>query len=151
MNTEFKYEAYDACMVMLQGKINLMEAALDAMIEDGNNESKSSAGDKHETAKSMNQLEQYKLATQIEELEKQMEELKRTDLTMNTGYIMKGSLVSTNQGYLFFSVGLGKVKVQNHLVFAVSVTSPLGKEMAGHKRGEKLTVNGIDYEIRKIW
>lgn len=151
MNSDFKYLVYEACVTALDEKIKAMQRELKMLIADGNEESKSSAGDKHETAKAMNQLEQEKIGTQIAELEKQKEELNKIDLNLDLGYIMKGSLVSTNQGYLFVSAGLGKVKVKEQLVFAVSTTSPLGKEICGHKRGEKIEVNGIPYEIKKIW
>ncbi|MCD6068836.1 MAG: hypothetical protein K0S33_3662 [Bacteroidetes bacterium] len=151
MNLDFKYLVHEACVAAVDEKISLMKQELHSLIKDGNNESKSSAGDKHETAKAMNQLEQEKIGTQIEELEKQKTDLQRIDLSLDLGYIMKGSLVSTNQGYLFVAIGLGKVKVKDNLVFAVSTSSPLGKEIVGHKRNEKVEVNGIEYEIKKIW
>ena len=151
MNIDFKYQVHEACIGVIDERIENMQNELFALMDDGNNESKSSAGDKHETSKAMNQLEQEKLAVQLDELEKQKMELERMDLSLDLGYIMKGSLVQTNQGYLFVSIGLGKVKVKDHLIFAVSSTSPLGKEIVGHKRGEQVTVNGIHYEIKKIW
>ena len=151
MNIDFKYQVYDACMAAIDMKIRQMQDELFSLMDDGNNESKSSAGDKHETSKAMNQLEQEKLAVQLDELEKQKLDLQRIDLSLDLGYIMKGSLVFTNQGYLFVSIGLGKVKVKDNLIFAVSTTSPLGKEIVGHKRNEEVTVNGIKYEIKKIW
>jgi hypothetical protein len=151
MNLDFKQQVYEACLTAIQDKISEMKKEIRSVIEDGNNDSKSSAGDKHETSKAMNQLEQEKMGNQLEELEKQKAELQRIDLNLDLGYIMKGSLVNTNQGYLFVSLGLGKVKVKDNLVFAVSTTSPLGKEIIGHKRGEKVEVNGIEYEIKKIW
>lgn len=151
MNLDFKYKVHEACIVAVNDKIKAMKSELKSLIADGNNDAKSSAGDKHETSKAMNQLEQEKLGTQLEELEKQKLELEKIDLSLDLGYIMKGSLALTNQGYLFVSLGLGKVKVNDHLIFAVSPASPLGKEIVGHKRGEKISVNGIDYEIKKIW
>lgn len=151
MNLDFKYKVHEACVVAVSDKIKAMKSELKSLIADGNNESKSSAGDKHETSKAMNQLEQEKIGTQIEELERQKQELEKIDLSHDLGYIMKGSLAFTNQGYLFVSLGLGKVRVNDHLIFAVSPASPLGKEIVGHKRGEKINVNGIEYEIKKIW
>jgi hypothetical protein len=150
MNLDFKYQVHEACITAVDEKLQQMKQEMRALMEDGN-ESKGSAGDKHETAKAMNQLEQEKLGLQIEELEKQKTDLLKIDLNLDSGYIMKGSLVSTNQGYLFVAIGLGKVKVKDQLVFAVSTSSPLGKEIVGHKRNEKVEVNGIGYEIRKIW
>lgn len=151
MNIDFKHQVYDACLAAIDGKIEMMQNELFSLMDDGNSESKSSAGDKHETSKAMNQLEQEKLAVQLDELEKQKMELQKIDLSLDLGYIMKGSLVFTNQGYLFVAIGLGKVKVKDNVIFAVSTTSPLGKEIIGHKKNEQVEVNGINYEIKKIW
>jgi transcription elongation GreA/GreB family factor len=150
MNLDFKYQVHEACIATVDEKIKQSKQELRSLIEDGN-ESKGSAGDKHETAKAMNQLEQEKLGLHIEELEKQKAELQKIDLSLDLGYIMKGSLVFTNQGYIFVAIGLGKVKVKEQLVYAVSTSSPLGKEIVGHKRNEQVDVNGISYEIKKIW
>ena len=151
MTALFKQHVYDACLQNIQAKIDATAEALVEAMDAGNGESKSSAGDKHETAKAMMQIEQEKLSTQLDELEKQQEELKKIDLHLQTDYVAKGNLVYTNQGYLFVGIGLGRLKVNDHVVFVVSPSSPLGKKIIGLKQKERLDVNGLVYEIRKIF
>lgn len=151
MTTLFKQQVYDACLQSIQSKIDVIAEALADAMDAGNGESKNSAGDKHETAKAMAQLEQEKLSAQLDELEKQEEELKKIDLHLQTEYVAKGNLVYTNQGYLFVGIGLGRIKVNDQVVFVVSPSSPLGKKIIGLKQKERLDVNGLVYEIRKIF
>lgn len=151
MNTQFKLAVYDACLESIKSKIDIIADALVDAMEAGNDESKSSAGDKHEVGKAMMQLEQEKLSSQLDELEKQEDELKRINLNLQNDYVAKGSLVYTNQGYLFVGIGLGRIKIGDQVVSVVSTSSPLGKKLIGLKQRESLDVNGTNYEIRKIF
>ena len=60
-----KETVYYAFKNILVERINLVRSSLEELKEMGKNETKSTAGDKHETALAMVQLEQEKMRTQL--------------------------------------------------------------------------------------
>lgn len=119
--------------------------------ESANNETKSSAGDKHETARAMMQLEQEKLSHQLKELQDQKSELKKIDISKHSSQIAKGTLIQSDKGFLFLSIGLGKISVADKTVFAISPQSPLGLKLLGKKENDIVEMNGVKYTIEKLF
>lgn len=110
-------------MQLLNQKIEDLAQAFENVTEAGNNETKSTAGDKHETSRAMMQIEQEKLGKQLKELQEQKYELEKTDLSKTSKQIAKGTLIQSDKGFLFLSIGLGKIVVDGKTVFAVSPQS----------------------------
>lgn len=119
--------------------------------ESANNETKSSAGDKHETARTMMQLEQEKLGHQLKELQGQKSELEKIDISKPSTQIAKGTLIQSDKGFLFLSIGLGKISVEEKNVFAVSPQSPIGIKLLGKKENDVVEMNGVKYKIEKLF
>ncbi len=105
-------------------------------------DSKSTAGDKHETGRAMVHLEQEKLAQQLNSLNSYKETLAKINPSEKHHKIQFGSLVKTNKGYFFFSIGLGKIIVENQNVFCLNITTPLGNVLLNKKKGDKVEFNG---------
>jgi hypothetical protein len=61
-----------------------------------------------------------------------------------------GSFVKTNQGYLFLSIALGKIKMNEATVIVLSPQSPLGTKLIGSKIADTVEMNGISYYIEDI-
>jgi hypothetical protein len=146
----FKQKIYTACLNILQQKISELTAAFNSATEAGNNETKSTAGDKHETARAMMQLEQEKLGKQLKEAQEQKEELEKIQIDQTPINVVRGSLVKTNHGYLFIGPGLGKIKVDGETVIVMSPQSPLGKKMIGLKENDSAEINATTYVIHEI-
>ena len=119
--------------------------------ESSNNETKSSAGDKHETARAMMQLEQEKLGKQLKEIEEQKTELVKLDISKTPSLIAKGTLIQSDKGFLFLSIGLGKIVVDGEPVFAISPQSPLGLKLLGKKEKDIVEMNEVKYTIEKLF
>lgn len=145
-----KEKIITACKNLLQQKISDLNAALNSVNEAANNETKSTAGDKHETAKAMMQLEQEKLSNQLAILNSQINDLQKIDVTKKHSVIGNGSLVTTNNGVLFISVGLGKINVDEKDVFAISFLSPLANLLAGKKQNDFVKLNRVDYKVSNV-
>jgi len=145
-----KEKIITACKNLLQQKISDLNAALNSVNEAANNETKSTAGDKHETAKAMMQLEQEKLSNQLTILNSQINDLQKIDVTKKHSVIGNGSLVTTNNGVLFISVGLGKINVDEKDVFAISFLSPLANLLAGKKQNDFVKLNRVDYKVINV-
>jgi len=113
-------------------------------------ESKSTAGDKHETGRAMIQLEREKLGNQLKQLELQEAVLKKIQTDNKTSLVALGSFVETDKMNYYLSISLGKIKVDNSDVFAISAQSPIGALLLGKKVGDSITFNGNKSVIKAI-
>ena len=138
---------YQSTLEALNNKINDLRLILQESYPSMFDDSKSSAGDKHETALAMAQLEQEKLTKQLNILQLQKASMKVIDPTLKHQKITIGSLVETNKGWYYFSISLGQLICQNNAFFALSLEAPLGQIMRGKIAGEQVTFNGMITEI----
>ena len=113
-------------------------------------DSKSSAGDKHETGVAMAQLEQEKLTKQINEFLLLKEALLKINPSKVHTKIEVGSLVETNNGWYYFSVGLGAVKMNETTIFAMNPLAPIGTLLNGKMKGEQVVFNGKTTKILNV-
>ena len=86
--------------IIVQDKIKGIVASLD-------DATKSSAGDKHETARAMLQLDREQAGERLVEIEKTLEVLHKINLTKTAAHAHLGSLVTTNKGNCFFKYFIG--------------------------------------------
>lgn len=135
---------------MVAGKIGMLQKILADLKESGSNETKSTAGDKHETALAMLQIEQANTRGQLQEVLLQKTALEKIDPSIKAPLIVNGSLVKTNRGYFFISIALGKAALENITVIALSPQSPLGQKLMGLKVGEAAGINNMEYLIESI-
>lgn len=147
----FKEKVHRHYLQVIKDKINRLQQILDDLKESGANETKSTAGDKHETALAMIQIEQANTRTQLQEVMNQFDLLEKINPEISATIVVNGSLIKTNRGYFFMSVALGKAMVDNILVIALSPQSPLGKKLLGLCVSEKVDMNGTDYRIDSIF
>ncbi len=135
---------------MINDRVQLLLQVLADLKESGANETKSTAGDKHETALAMLQIEQANVRGQLKEALQQKAVLEKINPVLSPPVIVNGSLVKTNRGYLFLSVAMGKAIVEGIAVTALSQQSPLGKQLMQLSKGQTATVNNNHYVIESI-
>lgn len=123
-----------------------MEAAQEA----ANSESKSSAGDKYETGRAMAQLERDRHAQLLAEAQKIERELTQLNVDKTYETVQPGSLVVTNRGLFFISIGAGKLTVDGVDYFAVSAASPIASALVGRKAKETITFNKMVYQVMEV-
>jgi hypothetical protein len=109
--------------------------------DSANEDSKSSAGDKHETGRSMAQLEQEKLSFQMIEAEKLVQTMANIERGKSSSLASPGSLVLTDGGNYYISISAGKITHEGQIYFAVSPQSPIGLILAGSKAGDLFKFN----------
>ena len=131
-------------------KVQLLQQRLDDLKESGANETKSTAGDKHETALAMVQIEQANIRKQLEEALAQLKFLEKLNPQIITEKITNGSLVKTNKGFFYISVALGKAIADDVQIIALSALSPLGKKMLGLKIGDEFELNGNNFLVKSV-
>jgi transcription elongation GreA/GreB family factor len=113
-------------------------------------ETKSSAGDKHETGRAMLQLEMEKAGQQLSSIQVMKLVLQKIDIKNSSENIRLGSLVITNKGNYFLAISAGKVMVKNKSYFVVSTSSPIGKLLLGKQKGDAFVFNGMKFQIVEI-
>ncbi len=113
-------------------------------------DTKSSAGDKHETGRAMVQQELDKLEEQLSKLLALRQELDRVPLDRVFDRVAFGSLVGTDQGTCFMCIGLGRLEFAGEQCFAISLASPMGQALSDKRPGDTAVLNGKSIVIREI-
>lgn len=146
----FKQKVYARCIELLNEKISTLQHVLKELTDSASNETKSTAGDKHETALAMLQLEQENVNRQLTTVLDQKVVLEAIDPSLKSMRIVNGSLVKTDKGFLFLSIALGKIMIDDSIVIVLSAQSPLGKKLMGLKRNDYTDIKGTQYVIETI-
>lgn len=145
-----KKELLNSCHQLVDEKIALASHTMELAEESAFQESKSSVGDKYETGRAMAQQEKDKASIQLAELRK----LKRILTTINPedarDAVEPGALVQTNMGVFFVATSVGEINVSGEKVFVISPISPLIQAMLGKQKGQKVDLNGRQFEILDI-
>ncbi|AUC16596.1 3-oxoacyl-ACP synthase [Tenacibaculum sp. SZ-18] len=113
-------------------------------------ETKSSAGDKHETGRAMLQLEMEKASQQIAVVQQMKEVLHRISTEDVSEVIRLGSLVHTNKASYYLSISIGAVAVENEMYFVISSSSPIGKLLLGKRVNDIVEFNGQQIKITQV-
>ena len=148
--SELKTRLFELCVEAIDVRISHAQEALNLAQESANNESKSSAGDKHETGRAMAQLEAEKATAQLNESLELKASLGRIDPTIITETVTVGSLVVSRTARFLIAVSAGKLELDGIVYFAISPEAPIGKLLLGNKKGDSVTFNGITHEILEV-
>lgn len=145
-----KKDVWVACCKLLESRLQSIELTMTDLREAIFTETKSSAGDKHETARARLHNEQSQLQAQWNELHLQLAELKRLEPTVVMNRIAPGSLVESGLGYFLIAAPIGKVQVGPISVQVISPQSPLALKLMGLKRDEVFELNGATHTIVSV-
>jgi hypothetical protein len=145
-----KQKIHNHYLQLATDKVQQLQQVLADLKESGSNETKSTAGDKHETALAMLQIEQAQKRDQLKEVQSQKAAMEKIDPAISAAMIVNGSLIKTNRGYLFMSTALGRALIDGVNVTALSPQSPLGIKLMGLTAGAVAEVNNNRYEIVSI-
>ncbi|MES2131494.1 MAG: 3-oxoacyl-ACP synthase [Bacteroidota bacterium] len=147
----FKLQLIHTCKTYLNEKIQSLNAIMKEITDAANSETKSSAGDKHETSRAMMQLEQEKLGKQIQEATEQLTEFDKMDFTKAGSTVSHGSFMETNKGLFFIASSIGKIETEGKTVFVISHKSPLALALIGSKEKDTVTFNSVSYTIQSLY
>ena len=145
-----KERIHASVTVEVKTRISQLSILLSDALDANSNETKSSAGDKHETGRAMAHLEQEKIAGQLSEMNKLAEILHRIDATQKHIKIQLGSLVETTIGIFYISVGIGAIEIENTTIFCMTAAAPLGKELLGKIVGDEINWQGKKILIANV-
>jgi len=145
-----KEQLYEACKVFLDDRLQAVLGRIANIQESLKSETKSSAGDKHETGRAMLQLEREKAGNQLADIQKQQELFSRVTIDTFSDIARLGSIIITDNGAYFLAISVGAITIDAKTYYAISPSSPIGKILLGKKNGEEFTFNGITQQIKDI-
>ena len=61
-----------------------------------------------------------------------------------------GSLVKTDKGYFFISIGWGRIQIQDENYFVISIASPIGRLLKDTKKGDSVQFRNMSYDILSV-
>ncbi|MDO6818042.1 3-oxoacyl-ACP synthase [Zobellia sp. 1_MG-2023] len=113
-------------------------------------ETKSSAGDKHETGRAMLQLEREKLGQLLAEAEKMKQTLSKVPKEASKTVVGLGSWVVTSKADYYLAISAGEFKSEGKSVYCISAATPIAQLLFGKEQGASTTFNGQEIKIIEI-
>jgi len=135
---------------LLNERMQVAWKAMEAAQDSANDQSKSSAGDKYETARSMGQLDRNMHARQYEQVRQERVVLDKIGESESSSRGAVGALLETSAGWFFISVSLGAVKFSDQTILAVSSSSPVGISLLGKEAGDQFQFLNKPHKILAI-
>lgn len=130
-------------LTLAQGQVASLQESLGA-------ESKSTAGDKHETGRAMIQREMDQAAKSearaVQALH-QFGQMSEQDSGTKAG---PGSLVKTQKGWFYLGLALGKLDFDGELCYAISLASPMGQAINGMRAGDEAPFQSGQIQILNV-
>ena len=114
-------------------------------------ETKSSAGDKHETGRAMIHLEQARVQDAVNRLEAMRSQMRQYAAAGGTFQrVSPGALVETTGPWVLVGVPLGKVQLPDALVLCVGAEAPLAQQWHGAQPGDQVALGPQQLTIQAI-
>jgi hypothetical protein len=136
---ELKEAALKHCQTFVAERLDRLNRQAKEISDALTSETKSSAGDKHETGRAMLQLEREKLGAQLAEGEKMQALLHKVPTKTTSTSVGLGSMVKTTTSMYFIAISAGEYRYENQRVFCISPATLIGKLVMGKQTGDSFT------------
>jgi hypothetical protein len=146
-----KERLYLQCEMFLDNRFQTLQDTIKGIQKALLSETKSSAGDKHETGRAMLQLEREKLGQQMVEIQKTKELLTKMNPKKVSETICLGSIVYTTQLNYFISISEGELIDNKEKFYAISLHAPIAKLLLSKQKGDIIEFRGDTSVIIKTF
>lgn len=147
---DIKEALFKQCELFVNKRLKTVNDIISSNQKALQSETKSSAGDKHETGRAMLQLEMEKAGQQLSGIHQMKEILARIDILKKSEVAHLGSVIETNSANYFLAISAGQITVYGKVYFAISVSSPIGKLLLGKSENDELVFNNKKSIIKTI-
>ncbi len=147
---DIKQQLKDKCQEFLNQRLKTIQNTIDDILNSLQSETKSSAGDKHETGRAMLQLEREKAGHQLSDIEKQNEILKKINPESKHQKVAFGSVVKTTNSNYFIAISAGEITVENLGYYAISSATPIAQLLLYKEVGNEIVFRGTKFTITEI-
>lgn len=147
----FKQKLLQHCVDLLLQRAGEYKDGIEDARMAQQSETKSSAGDKYETAREMMTQQIETLSVQLTAVERDITLLK--NLLSNPvaiAVITRGSVVTTTAGIFLIATGLGRVPFEGQTIQVISPDAPLAKLLLGKSKGQTIQLNGKEIGVEGV-
>ena len=147
---KLKQQLYSKCQEVLNSRLEVIQNSIKDIEDSFYSETKSSAGDKHETGRAMLQLEREKAGNQLAELQNLNKTLQRINVNQIHNKVTLGSIVKTTELNYFISLSVGEIILGNEIYFGISMATPMGKLLLSKSVGDVINFRSKEFTIVDI-
>ncbi|MEJ6792339.1 MAG: 3-oxoacyl-ACP synthase [Lacinutrix sp.] len=141
---------YNKCVQFKKNRLDIINKTITELQESLTSETKSSAGDKHETGRAMVQLEREKAGNQLAEIQKLNQILSKIDADKVTANVVLGSLVFTTNANYFICISAGEFTISDKKYYAISANTPIAQLLLGKSKNDTFTFRNQNFTITAI-
>lgn len=145
-----KSHIHAACIAKQQIKIYELQNAINKVQESIVGEENSTAGNKFETARAMGQEEMDRLNHTMTIAQRELTVLHHIHPKKTCDTAQLGAVVTTNQKNIYIAVGLGRLVIDDETYFAISSSSPIGKQLMGKGKNSSIAFAGKTEKIISV-
>lgn len=134
----------------LSEKIKSLQADITDLQKGIAEDSKSSAGDKFETAREMAQQELVKLNTQLNE-QQRLKGLVDNQSAESSDKVQPGAVIQTNKGLFLIGIPIGNSSFEGKPIIGIGLGAPLGQLLLNKKKSDEIFFNNQQFIIEAIY
>ncbi|TNJ47139.1 3-oxoacyl-ACP synthase [Tamlana fucoidanivorans] len=150
-NLKLKQELYRFCCKFVEDRRLAIQHTIQDLQEALNSETKSTAGDKHETGRAMLQLEREKVGHQLAEIKKLNSVLAKVNTTKACNTVVLGAVVCTTQANYFISISAGTIAIEGQTFYAISPSTPIAKLLISKQLGDRIDFRNHAFTITNVF
>jgi transcription elongation GreA/GreB family factor len=147
----YKKRLLQHCLEIIEQRIQQLHVNMEGAQASANEEAKSSAGDKYETARAMSHIQKDMYAVQLNANQAELQQVITVDCSKLYSSVSVGSMVECTGATFFIAAGLGKIRWEDKDVYLVSAAAPVASLLMGKKQGESVVFNKKDLMIHEIY
>ena len=145
-----KEELYAQCIAYVNKRQQTVEEIILSNQKALQSETKSSAGDKHETGRAMLQLEREKAGQQLAQIQKTNLILSKIDYQKSANKVSLGSIIYTNKVNYFIAISAGVIEYNNESFYAISANTPIAQLLMSKVEGDTVAFRDNTFTITKV-
>ena len=143
---------FDGLCAELDQNLKNRRGHLHSLRESLGSETKSSAGEKHETGRAMIHSEQARVQDSVNRLEAMLSKLRQYAAVIGPiQRVSPGALVETTGPWVLVGVPMGKVQLPDALVLCVGAEAPLAQQWHGAQPGDQVVLGSQQLTIQAIY
>ncbi|WP_340154613.1 3-oxoacyl-ACP synthase [uncultured Winogradskyella sp.] len=151
MTNKIKQELYAQCQSFIDTRLQAITNTIHEIQVSLTSETKSSAGDKHETGRAMLQLEREKAGHQLAEIEKQKQILHKVNVESKHQKVALGSVIKTTQANYFIAVSAGEIVIDKITYYAISAATPIAQLLLSKDVGDEIFFRGNGFRVIDVF
>lgn len=144
-----KQKLLDKCVENQQNAVKYLQIEIDEARKQSNDYGQPK--DRYDAfrTKLMRQIEMF--GEQLKKANNVLTTLQRIPIDKICSEVEFGAVVITNKQKLFISAGIGKVEIDGTEYYAISPIVPIYKAIAGMKKGDSTSFNGVKLVIEDLF